>query len=160
MKQRYALISTHDKSDLKKICAILAKYQIKIISTGATAKFIQSLGFECKKISNLTKYKEILDGRVKTIHPLVYASLLFKRKDQKHIKYFDKLNFPLIDFVIVNLYPFKKSINSDLSDEEIIEMIDIGGIGILRSAAKNYKSVTSISDKKDYVKFINNIKKK
>src|SRR5210317_1075289 len=89
-----ALISVYDKSSINKICYILNKYNIGIISTGATAKKIISLGYECKEISNLTKFKEILDGRVKTLNPKLHASILYKRKNPKHEKVFKKLNFP------------------------------------------------------------------
>ena len=106
--KRNALISVYDKSSLKKICRVFNKFDIGIISTGATAKKIISLGYKCEEISNLTKFKEILDGRVKTLNPKVHASILHKRNNHNHSKVFKKLNFPLIDFVIVNFYPFTK----------------------------------------------------
>ena len=104
--KRYALISSFNKKKLYNICRVLKLYQIGIIATDSTAKHIRSLGFKCNKIANITKFKEILDGRVKTLHPLIHGSLLYKRKDNKHIKEIKKYNFPLIDFVIVDLYPF------------------------------------------------------
>ena len=110
-----ALISVYDKSNLQKICLTLTKYNIGIISTGATAKKIISLGFKCKEVSSLTKFKEILDGRVKTLNPKIHASLLFKRSNINHEKVFKKLNFPKIDFVIVNFYPFSKISNKEVS---------------------------------------------
>ena len=100
--KRNALISVYDKSSLKKICGVLKQFNIGIISTGATAKKIIALGYECKEISNLTKFKEILNGRVKTLNPKLHASILHKRNNSEHEKTFKKLNFPLIDFVIVN----------------------------------------------------------
>ncbi len=147
--KRNALISVYDKSSLNKICHALNKFNIGIISTGATAKKIVSLGYKCKEISNLTKFKEILDGRVKTLNPKLHASILFKRHDLKHKKTFEKLSFPIIDFVIVNFYPFTKISNSESSDKKI-EMIDIGGPSMIRSASKNFESVTTICDKKFY----------
>ena len=130
---------------------------IKIISTGATAKHILSLGFPCKSVSNVTKFKEILDGRVKTLHPNIHASLLFNRKTNKHVKSFNKLKFPVIDFLIVDLYPFEKTIKKTLDFSKCIEMIDIGGPALLRSSSKNHESVTTICDIKDYKSLINEL---
>ena len=108
MKEKFALISVYNKNGLKNLCSSFLKNNIKIISTGSTAKHILSLGFPCKSVSNVTKFKEILDGRVKTLHPNIHASLLFNRKINRHIRSFNKLKFPVIDFLIVNLYPLKK----------------------------------------------------
>jgi AICAR transformylase/IMP cyclohydrolase PurH (only IMP cyclohydrolase domain in Aful) len=117
------------------------------------------LGYNSISVSNLTKFKEILDGRVKTIHPKIHASLLYKRSDKKHIKSFSNLNFPSINFVIVNLYPFKKTIKSlKNNNDKAIEMIDIGGTALLRSAAKNYKYVTTVCTPGDYKNLIKNMK--
>jgi len=147
--KRNALISVYDKSSLKKICRIFNKFNIGIISTGATAKEIINLGYKCKEISNLTKFKEILDGRVKTLNPKLHASILYKRNNPEHIKTFKKLKFPIIDFVVVNFYPFSK-ISDKETEEKKIEMIDIGGPSMIRSASKNFTSVTTICDKKFY----------
>ena len=151
--KRNALISVYDKSEIKKICNIFDRFNIGIISTGATAKKIISLGYKCKEISSLTKFKEVLDGRVKTLHPKLHASILFKRNNPKHQKTFNKLNFPTIDFVIVNFYPFTKILNKEVTEKKI-EMIDIGGPSMIRSASKNFASVTTICDKKFYDPFI------
>ena len=147
--KRNALISVYDKSSINKICYVLNKFDIGIISTGATAKKIISLGYNCKEISDLTKFKEILDGRVKTLNSKLHASILYKRNNPEHIKTFKKINFPIIDFVIVNFYPFTK-ISNNKNEEEKIEMIDIGGPSMIRSASKNFLSVTTICDKKFY----------
>ena len=147
--KRNALISVYDKSSLKKICSAFNQFNIGIISTGATAKKIISLGYACKEISNLTKFKEILDGRVKTLNPKLHASILYKRNNPSHEKIFKKLNFPIIDFVIVNFYPFTKISNKEIPEKKI-EMIDIGGPSMIRSASKNFLSVTTICDKKFY----------
>jgi phosphoribosylaminoimidazolecarboxamide formyltransferase/IMP cyclohydrolase len=152
-----ALISVYDKSSLHKICLTLTKYNIGLISTGATAKKIISLGFNCREISNLTKFKEILDGRVKTLNPKIHASLLFKRNNSNHKKTFEALNFPKIDFVIVNFYPFTKTSNTNNSAEKI-EMIDIGGPSLIRSASKNFESITTICKKKYYEPLIRELK--
>ena len=156
-KKRFSLISVYNKSNLKKICSLLKKNNIEIISTGSTAKSIKKIGYSCYEVSRYTKFDEILDGRVKTLHPLVHASLLFDRKNKKHTKLFKTLYFPEISFVIVNLYPFEKAINNNLNKKKCIEMIDIGGPALLRSAAKNYDSVTAICDINDYNAFIENI---
>ena len=156
--KKNALISVYDKSSLNKICNILDKYNIGIISTGATAKKIISLGFSCKEISNLTKFKEILDGRVKTLHPKIHASILYKRKNLEHEKTFKQLNFPIIDIVIVNFYPFTK-ISDEENPEKKIEMIDIGGPAMIRSASKNFESITTICDKKYYEPLIKELTK-
>ena len=147
--KRNALVSVYDKSSLERICYVFNKFNIGIISTGATAKKIISLGYKCKEISNLTKFKEILDGRVKTLNPKLHASILYKRSDPEHIKMFEKLKFPIIDFVIVNFYPFSKISNKEITEKKI-EMIDIGGPSMIRSASKNFASVTTICDKKFY----------
>ena len=116
--KRNALISVYDKSSLKKICYVLNKFNIGIISTGTTAKKIIALGYKCKEISNLTKFKEILDGRVKTLNPKLHASILYKRNNPNHLKSFKKLNFPTIDFVIVNFYPFAKIPNEEVAEKK------------------------------------------
>ena len=147
--KKNALISVYDKSNIAKICDVLNRFNIGIISTGATAKKIISLGYKCKEISSLTKFKEILDGRVKTLNPKLHASILYKRDNPEHHKTFSKLNFPIIDFVIINFYPFSKISNKEVAEKKI-EMIDIGGPAIIRSASKNFASVTTICDKKFY----------
>ena len=158
-RKKYALISTFNKEKIEQLCEILKKYKINIISTKSTAIYIKKYGFQCQPIDKFTQFKEILDGRVKTLHPKIHASLLYKRNKAIHRKQFSELNFPTIDFVFVNLYPFyefqKKSTNID----ECVEMIDIGGPALLRSAAKNYNSITVISDINDYKLFIDNINK-
>ena len=155
----YALITVYDKSNLKKICSIFKKYKIKIISSGTTGNYIRKLGFKCDDLSKYTKFKEILDGRVKTLHPKIHASILFKRQNKKHSKTFKKLNFPKISFLIVNLYPFKEFVKLSKDHEKCIEMIDIGGTALLRSGAKNYSSVTTIASSKNYDQLISNMKK-
>jgi len=152
-KKRYALISTFDKSNLKSICLILKKFSIEIISTGLTAKHIRKIGFSCLNVSDLTKFKEILSGRVKTLHPKIHASLLFDRNNQEHVSTFNSLNFPKIDFVISNLYSFENVAKSK-HNNKIIEMIDIGGPTLLRSAAKNFNSVTTVNSPGLYSSFI------
>ncbi|PPR50194.1 MAG: Bifunctional purine biosynthesis protein PurH [Alphaproteobacteria bacterium MarineAlpha5_Bin5] len=157
--KKYALISVFDKSKLKFLCENLNKQNIGFISTGSTFKKIRSLGFDCKEVSKLINFKEILEGRVKTLHPKIHASLLFKRNVKSHISSFKKLKFPQINYVIVNLYPFKNTLKKTSNYNKIIEMIDVGGTAMLRSAAKNFVSVTAVYSPKDYNQLINNLNK-
>ena len=157
INKKYALISVFDKTGLSYICQTLAKFKIGLISTGSTAETIKKAGFQCKLVSDLTKFKEILDGRIKTLHPKIHASILHDRKNKNHIHTFAELSFPIIDFVIVNLYPFEKIIQTTKNVSKCIEMIDIGGSTLLRSAAKNYKFITTINNIDDYSIFIKNI---
>ena len=154
----FALISVFDKTNLGFLCNLLQKNKIGIISTGSTSKKIRSLGYNCFEISELTKFNEVLDGRVKTLHPNIYISILHNRANHDHKKTFNKINFPRIDYVIVNLYPFTAYIdNNNINDS--IEMIDIGGPTLIRASAKNYNSVTTICSPKDYESLKNNLKK-
>jgi len=153
--KKNALISVYDKSNIVILCEYFKKNNVNIISTGNTAKHINNLGYKCVLISNLTKFNEMLDGRVKTLHPFIHASLLYDRKKNSHIKEFNKIKFPNIDYVFVNLYPFDKiNLSEKYSYNEILEMIDIGGPTLLRSAAKNYLNITAIHNPNDYKKFI------
>ena len=158
LKIKTALVSVSDKEGLKSLLKIFKKYQIKIISSGGTYKTIKKLGYECVELSNYTGFKEMLDGRVKTINPLIYSSLLYKRENEFHKKQFLSLKIPEIDIVIVNLYPFHKYLKKK-GTNNIVDMIDIGGPSLLRASAKNFKYITPIIDKKDYEKLISNLKK-
>ena len=157
MKKRFALISLYDKKNIKKICLVLNKFDIGIISTSSTTRHIKKLGFKCESVSSLTKFKEILDGRVKTLHPKIHASILFNRENNAHIKSFKNLKFPQIDFLIVNFYPFQK-ILLQKNYKDIVEMIDIGGPALVRSSAKNHKFITTVCDIKDYNKLADHLK--
>lgn len=158
LNKKFALVSVFDKKKLKYLCSNLIKNNYHLISSGSTGDKIRSMGFKCIDISKITNFREMLDGRVKTLNPLIYASLLYIRDNEKHSKQFSKLNFPEIELVIVNLYPFKNYIKNRKANK-IIEMIDIGGPSLLRAASKNYKFITPIISPKDYTKLINNIKK-
>ena len=116
------------------------------------------MGFPCKDISRLTKFKEMFDGRVKTLNPLIYSSLLYVRDNKLHLKEFKSLKMPEIDIVVVNLYPFEKYLKKN-NDNGLIEMIDIGGPSLLRAAGKNFKYITPIMDQIDYKKLIKNLNK-
>ena len=158
IKKKYALISVYDKKKLKYLCVNLIKNNYSLISTGSTGIKIRSMGFKCIDISKVTKFKEMLDGRIKTLNPLIYASLLYVRDKEVHKKQFMSLNVPEITIVIVNLYPFDK-FNKNNDQNEVIEMIDIGGPSLLRAASKNFKFITPIISTNDYSKLVNNIKK-
>ncbi len=157
-KIRSALISVSDKSNLKPLLQILKKYKVKLISSGGTFKMIKKLKYDCLEVSNYTGFNEILDGRVKTLHPKIHAGILNKRKNKTHIIELKKNNFENIDMVIVNFYPFEKIIKKTKNHEKIIENIDIGGPTMVRAAAKNYNDVTVITSKKQYNDLINELK--
>ena len=156
--KKFALISVYNKKNLKYLCTNLVKHNYSFISTGSTGKKIRDMGFKCKDISKLTKFKEMFGGRVKTLNPLIYSSLLYIRDNEIHKRQFISLNVPKIDIVIVNLYPFEHYLKNHNNDR-IIEMIDIGGPSLLRAASKNFKFVTPILDLKDYKGLINNLNK-
>ena len=158
LTKKFALISVFEKKKLKYLCSNLIKFNYSFISSGSTGNKIRELGFKCKDISKITRFKEMFSGRVKTLNPLIYSSLLYIRDNKKHNRQFQLLNIPEIDIVIVNLYPFKKYTQKNNSDE-IIEMIDIGGPSLLRAAGKNFKYITPIIDTKDYKKLVNNLNK-
>ena len=146
-----AIISVSDKSDLKIILPILKKFNIEIISSGASSKKIKSMNYNCIEISNYTGFPEMLNGRVKTLHPKIHAGILSIRKNKKHEKDLKKQNIPNIDLVIVDLYPFEKQLNEKIKFQKLIEYIDIGGPTLIRSAAKNFNDVTVISNISDYL---------
>ena len=158
LKQKYALISVFDKKNLRYLCSSLNKYNYKFISTGSTGNKIRGMGFKCRDISKITKFKEMFDGRVKTLNPLIYSSILYKRENEFHKKQFLSIKVPEIDIVIVNLYPFHKYLKRQ-GNNEIIEMIDIGGPSLLRAASKNSRYITPVMDIKDYKILISNLKK-
>ena len=158
LTKKFALISVFEKKKLKYLCSNLIRFNYTLISSGSTGNKIRELGFKCKDVSEITKFKEMFSGRVKTLNPLIYSSLLYIRDNKKHKRQFQLLNVPEIDIVIVNLYPFKKYTQKNNSDE-IIEMIDIGGPSLLRAAGKNFKYITPIIDTKDYKKLVSNLEK-
>tara|TARA_B100000989_G_scaffold281842_1_gene246398 strand:- start:2447 stop:3049 length:603 start_codon:yes stop_codon:yes gene_type:complete len=156
--KKNVLISVFDKKKLRYLCHNLSKFNYNFISSGSTGDKIRSMGFKCKDVSKITKFKEMFDGRVKTLNPIIYSSLLYIRDNIDHKKQFIKLNIPQIDIVIVNLYPFQKYLEQN-KKKKIVEMIDIGGPSLLRAAGKNYKYVTGISSIDDYAKLIENLSK-
>ena len=158
-KIKSALISLSDKSELEKILRLLKKYKINLISSGGTFKEITKLNYKCTEISKFTKFEEMLDGRVKTLHPKIYAGILSKRSDKKHMREMKKNKFNFIDLIIVNFYPFQKTIKTTKNFKKIIENIDIGGPSMVRAAAKNFNDVIIITDKKDYGSLAKEIEK-
>ena len=158
-KIKRALISLSNKENLKPLLTILKKYKIEILSSGGTYKEIKKLKFKAIEVSDFTKSPEILDGRVKTLHPKIHGGILNKRNNKKHLRDIKNNNIENIDLVIVNFYPFEKVIKKKLNHENIIENIDIGGPTMVRAAAKNYNDVTVITSLNQYDEFINELKK-
>ena len=156
-KIKTALISISDKSYLRPLLNSLKKNNIKIISSGGTYKEIKKLKFKCLEVSKFTDSPEILEGRVKTLHPKIHAGILNKRKNKIHLKDLKNNNFENIDLVIVNFYPFEKTLSNSKNHEKIIENIDVGGPTMVRAAAKNYQDVTVITSSDQYDQLIDEL---
>ncbi len=157
-KIKRVIISVSDKSNLKLILPTLKKFNIEIISSGGSFKKIRNMNYSCAEVSDYTGFSEMLDGRVKTLHPKIYAGILNVRQNRKHKKDLNKQNIPNIDLVIVDLYPIEKQLVKKIKFEKLIEYIDIGGSALIRSAAKNFNDVTVISDTNDYVQLAKELK--
>ena len=153
-----AIISVSDKSNLKLILPTLKKFNIEIISSGGSVKKIMSMKYNCIDVSNYTGFPEMLDGRLKTLHPKIHAGILNIRKNKKHKKDLEKQNFLDIDLVIVDLYPFEKQLKEKIKFQKLIEYIDIGGSALIRAAAKNFNDVTVISNIADYSQLAKELK--
>lgn len=147
---RKALISVYHKEGLDEILAGLNSAGVTFISTGGTRAFIESLGYPCEAVEDLTGYPSILGGRVKTLHPKVFGGILGRRDNADDVAVMESLEIPGIDLVIVDLYPFEATVASGASHEEIIEKIDIGGISLIRAAAKNFADVAIVASKEQY----------
>ena len=158
-KIKKAIISLSDKSDIKFILNTLKKYKVHLISSGGTSKAIKNLGFKCTEVSEYTNTDEILDGRVKTLHPKLYAGILNKRQNKIHKKELKKNNYDEIDLVIVNFYPFEAMLKSTKNHNKLIENIDIGGPTLVRAAAKNYNFTTVLTSPHQYKEFILDLEK-
>jgi phosphoribosylaminoimidazolecarboxamide formyltransferase/IMP cyclohydrolase len=156
-KIKTALISVSNKSHLRPLLNSLKKNNIKIISSGGTYKEIKKLKFKCLEVSDFTNSPEILEGRVKTLHPKIHAGILNKRNNKIHIKDLKNNNFENIDLVIVNFYPFENTLNNSKNHEKIIENIDVGGPTMVRSAAKNYQDVTVVTSSDQYNELIDEL---
>src|SRR5881394_560995 len=147
---RRALISLSEKSGLDELAAGLAKHGVEIVSTGGTAAKLRELGATVRDISDLTGFPEMMDGRVKTLHPKVHGGLLGVRDNPEHAAAMEQHGIAPIDLVVVNLYPFLSTVMSGADRETIIENIDIGGPSMVRSAAKNHAYVAIVTDPADY----------
>ena len=158
IKIKKALISVSDKTNLKEVLECLKINNIEIISTGGSYKFIKDLGFQCTEISEYTKFPEILDGRLKTLHPKIHGGLLAKADDKEHQDQIKKEHIDFINLLIVNLYPFEKKLLEKADFETMIENIDIGGPAMVRSSAKNFKFTTVVSSIDQYSDLINELK--
>jgi len=158
-KIKKAIISVSDKKNLKDLLIILNKFKIKIISSGGTFKEIKKQGYNCNEVSNYTNFPEILNGRVKTLHPKIHGGILSQRNNKKHSKNLKDNEIENIDLVIVNFYPFEKAIKNKFNHNKLLDNIDIGGPTMVRSAAKNYNDVTVISSINQYDELIKELNK-
>lgn len=149
-KIKRALISVSDKTGIIEFAKFLTKYNIEIISTGGTSNTLRDAGITVRDISNLTGFPEIMDGRVKTLHPLVHGGLLGVRDNKEHVEQAQQHNISDIDLLVVNLYPFEETLAKGAPDDEIIENIDIGGPAMIRSSSKNFKFVTVVVNPERY----------
>ena len=159
-KIKTALVSVFHKDGLDELLAKLNEEGVKFLSTGGTQKFIESLGYECEKVEDVTTYPSILGGRVKTLHPKIFGGILARRDNEGDQEQMKEYEIPSIDLVIVDLYPFEQTVASGASDADIIEKIDIGGISLIRAGAKNFKDVVIVPSKAEYSVLLDILKKK
>jgi len=161
MKNKKALVSVSDKGDIVDFARGLSKLGFEILSTGGTAKTLESAGIKIKEVSDVTGFPEMLDGRVKTLHPIIHAGILARRDIKKHIDTLKKHNIETIDMLVCNLYPFEETIQKPkVGIEEVIENIDIGGPTLIRAAAKNYRDVIVVTNKDQYNDVLKSLKSK
>lgn len=158
-KIKTALVSVFHKDGLEAILAELHKDGVHFLSTGGTQKFIESLGYPCQAVEELTTYPSILGGRVKTLHPKIFGGILGRRAVEGDREEMAKYDIPEIDLVIVDLYPFEETVASGASEADIIEKIDIGGISLIRAGAKNFKDVVIVPSKAEYSILLDILKK-
>jgi phosphoribosylaminoimidazolecarboxamide formyltransferase/IMP cyclohydrolase len=149
-KIKNALVSVVHKDNLDEIIKKLHSEGVNFISTGGTQTFIEGLGIPCQAVESLTGYPSILGGRVKTLHPKIFGGILGRRELEGDREQMAKYEIPEIDLVIVDLYPFEATVASGASEQDIIEKIDIGGISLIRAAAKNFKDVVIVASKEQY----------
>ncbi len=159
-KIKTALISVFHKDGLEEILAKLHEEGVAFLSTGGTQKFIESLGYPCQKVEDVTTYPSILGGRVKTLHPKIFGGILARRDNEGDQQQMAEYDIPAIDLVIVDLYPFEQTVASGASDADIIEKIDIGGISLIRAGAKNFKDVVIVPSKAEYSMLLDVLKAK
>ena len=154
-KIKNALISVYHKEGLEAILCKLHSEGVSFFSTGGTHRFIESIDLPCNAVEELTGYPSILGGRVKTLHPKIFGGILCRRGNENDVQQIDQYEIPEIDLVIVDLYPFSETVASDASEEDVIEKIDIGGISLIRAAAKNFNDVLIVASKAQYVPLMN-----
>ena len=160
VKIKRALVSVSDKTGAVQLGQTLHAMGVQILSTGGTARSLQEAGIPVMEVSRYTGFPEMMDGRIKTLHPKIHGALLGKRDNAEHMKQMKIHGIEPIDLVVVNLYPFEKTVaKPDCTLEEAIENIDIGGPTMLRSSAKNYHDVAVVTDPQDYEKIIEEMKK-
>src|SRR5680860_983420 len=159
-KIKTALVSVFNKENLDKIIYKLNVLDVKILSTGGTKSFIESLGVEVTSVESLTGYPSILGGRVKTLHPKIFGGILSRRDNQVDVSQLTEYEIPEIDLVIVDLYPFEDTVASGAEEQDIIEKIDIGGISLIRAAAKNFKDVVIVPSQNEYVPLLEMLEEK
>ena len=159
-KIKHALISVYDKEGLDEILVTLNKLNVSFISTGGTKQYIEQLGYECDSVEEITGYPAILGGRVKTLHPKIFGGILYRRDNESDKKTVKSYDIPSIDLVIVDLYPFEKTMASGASHEEIIEKVDSGGIWLMRAGAKNDNDVLMVASKNQYAPLLELLKEK
>ncbi|MEX1017529.1 MAG: IMP cyclohydrolase [Phycisphaeraceae bacterium] len=153
-----ALISVSDKTDLVAFARRLVRHDVKLISTGGTARTLVDAGFDITPIDQVTGFPEMMDGRVKTLHPKVHGGLLARRDKPEHLAAMEQHGIAAIDLVCVNLYPFEQTVaKADVTDDEAIEQIDIGGPTLIRSSAKNHAFVTCVTSPKQYDRVCNDL---
>ena len=161
MKVKHALISVSDKTGVADFAKELIGLGVDILSTGGTAEVLSKADIPIKEVSDVTGFPEMLDGRVKTLHPVIHAGILAKREKKQHMETLKKHRIGTIDLLVCNLYPFEKTIHKPkVTMEEVIENIDIGGPTLIRAAAKNYKDVIVVTNSNQYNKVINSLKEK
>ncbi|MDR0371260.1 MAG: bifunctional phosphoribosylaminoimidazolecarboxamide formyltransferase/IMP cyclohydrolase [Prevotellaceae bacterium] len=145
-----ALISVYQKDNLVAIIKKLHENKVELLSTGGTQTFIESLGFPCRPVEELTSYPSILGGRVKTLHPKIFGGILARRSNHEDIRQLNEYNIPEIDLIIVDLYPFESTVATETDEEKIIEKVDIGGISLIRAAAKNFQDTVIVASQMQY----------
>ena len=145
-----ALISVFHKDGLEDLLRKLDAEGVSFLSTGGTQEFIESLGYKCQKVEDVTTYPSILGGRVKTLHPKVFGGILARRDHAGDREQMQQYEIPAIDLVVVDLYPFEQTVANGASEADIIEKIDIGGISLIRAGAKNFKDVVIVPSKAEY----------
>ncbi|NPD91978.1 IMP cyclohydrolase [Xylanibacter muris] len=155
-----ALISVYHKDGLDELLKKLNEEGVEFLSTGGTQSFIESLGYKCRKVEDVTTYPSILGGRVKTLHPKIFGGILGRRDNEGDQEQMKQYEIPAIDLVIVDLYPFEDTVASGASDADIIEKIDIGGISLIRAGAKNFNDVVIVPSKAEYGVLLDILEKK